>query len=421
MKTLQVELDSSRVALTTAEEQRMCELAKMKEEMKEEIEIERQRNAALVIELEQHSAASTVPTIEAEAAVVALKQEVIAVQQHAAEEKEKKEKAEEDKEMVEKQVVALESSLTVLQVQLESAQQTITEYTTQLSLLKEERVAELQVRDLEFTAAISERMEINTVAVNKLESDIAIQITLRSDLEIALNKSKENAQNLMDKLGVAENNLKVYKEGSIQKISDFSVEIQKLESSVASKKSDLDATRANLAATTTAYSALSAQHNQLKLKADQLTQQLEAEINQTQDRKAKVRAYVDNLNAEKREMELVRQGLSEELLVSGSKISTLESQIEAEEMKLKREEIRFNSARQMAIVELEQQQQEFNLKLEAQENQFNMQVVETQRLQGLLDEHARATAEEVQQQQHRNNNILLLINIILILRIMIYI
>ena len=238
------------------------------------------------------------------------------------------------------------------------------------------------------------------MTVNKLESDIAIQISLRTDLEIALNKSKENAQNLMDKLGVAENNLKVYKEGSIQKISDFSVEIQKLESSVASKKSDLDATRANLAATTTAYSALSAQHNQLKLKADQLTQQLEAEINLTQDRKAKVRAYVDNLNAEKREMEVVRQGLSEELLVSGSKISTLESQIEAEEMKLKREEIRFNSARQMAIVELEQQQQEFNLKFEAQEHQFNMQVVETQRLQGLLDEHARATAEEVRLQEH---------------------
>jgi hypothetical protein len=56
---------------------------------------------------------------------------------------------------------------------------------------------------------------------------------------------------------------------------------------------------------------------------DSLTQQLESEIAQTQDRKLKVRAYVDNLNIEKKEIDGLRIKALEELEVQCLHISKL--------------------------------------------------------------------------------------------------
>lgn len=185
------------------------------------------------------------------------------------------------------------------------------------------------------------------------------------------------------------------KESTSKKITSLSSDIQKHETAFAAQKSDLEASKANLAATTTAYSALSAQHNQVKAKVDHLSQQLEAELQQTQERKLKVRAYVDNINTEKRDIEQSKQGMADQLEVARTMIATLEAAVAAEEVKAKKEEIRFNAAKQSAILDLEQQQQDFMQRMAIQDEILANQKVETAHLQGQLDEHAKATTEEV--------------------------
>ena len=295
----------------------------------------------------------------------------------------------------ENKVKELESTLAQMQSKLLEANQQIVTAAEKLSNLTTQHGTEIKQLEIEHSRKLTEQDQHDDITKKDFEGrtqeQILVQVNLEKQLIIAEEKLKSSAGNQTS----LEKSMKELKESSEEKISKLNGEIQKLESALGGKKADLDSTKANLAATTTAYSALSAQHNQLKIKTDNLTQQLEAEVSQTQERKQKVRAYVDNLNVEKREMEVTKQGLLDQLAAAGAKASQLESQIAAEEMKLKKEEIRFNTARQMAAVELEQQQQDHVSKLEAQEGLFVLQVNETKRLQGLLDEHARATAEEV--------------------------
>lgn len=287
------------------------------------------------------------------------------------------------------------SELALMQQQFDKAQDQIGAAAQELSTLTAKHASEMKEIEIRHATVLTDSTQYHEVAKVEFERGAKEQAAKQDNLNKSLVKVQEELKNSAVHQSTSEKNLKECKEASTEKISKLNGEIQKLESALGSKKSDLDATKANLAATTTAYSALSAQHNQLKIKTDQLTQQLEAEVSQTQERKQKVRAYVDNLNVEKRDMEAVKQGLIDQLFASKSKITQLENQIVSEEMKLKKEEMRFNTAKQMAVVELEQEQQDYATKVEAQEALFALQVQETQRLQGLLDEHARATAEEV--------------------------
>lgn len=267
-------------------------------------------------------------------------------------------------------------ALTSLQQQLGKSESSILEHTSELSKLAAEK---------DLTATKAEAAEASRVALaGTLE-------TCRKELE----DSRAQIQALKRDLVASEKALVDAKEVAAKKANAMSAEMQAVEAALGSKRSDFDATKANLAATTTAYSALSAQHNQLKAKTDLLTQQLEAEVQQTQERKLKVRAYVDNLNVEKKEMETVKQGIVDQLSAAGARISALEAQLLVEEQKLKREEQHVATTKQTAFLEQEQLQQEHAMRLEAQEGLLVVQKKETARLQGLLDEHARATAEEV--------------------------
>lgn len=267
-------------------------------------------------------------------------------------------------------------ALTSLQQELAKSESSIVEKTSELAKLAAQK---------DLIAAKADETEAGRLAL------AATLENCKKDLQ----DTSAQIQVLRQNLAASEKALVDAKEVASRKASAMSVDMQAVEAALGSKKSDFDAAKANLAATTTAYSALSAQHNQLKVKADLLTQQLEAEVQQTQERKLKVRAYVDNLNVEKKEMETVKQGIVEQLSAAGARISALEAQLLVEEQKLKREEQHVATTKQAAFLEQEQLQQEHAMRLAAQEALLVTQKQETARLQGLLDEHARATAEEV--------------------------
>jgi chromosome segregation ATPase len=336
-------------------EQRAAELeaAKKKEaEMTAQLEGLKTHTA----EVEKRAADSAAAPKEADKAVVQLTADLQAVRDELAKAK-----------------ASHAEALTSLQEKLEKSEGSILENTSELSKL----VAE---KDLIAIEAEASRVALagNLEAFRKETKDARAQILgLKHDL-VAAEKALADA-----------------KEAAAKKATAMTAEMQEVEAALGTKRSDFDATKANLAATTTAYSALSAQHNQLKAKTDLLTQQLEAEVQQTQERKLKVRAYVDNLNLEKKEMETVKQGLVEQLGAALARISALEAQLLVEEQKLKREEQHVATTKQTAFLEQEQLQQEHAARLEAQEGFLIAQKKETARLQGLLDEHARATAEEV--------------------------
>jgi chromosome segregation ATPase len=339
-------------------EQRAAELeaAKKKEaEMTAQLEGLKTHTA----EVEKRAADSAAAPKEADKAVVQLTADLQAVRDELAKAK-----------------ASHAEALTSLQEKLEKSEGSILEKTSELSKL----VAEKDLIAIKADEAEASRVALagNLEAFRKETKDARAQILgLKHDL-VAAEKALADA-----------------KEAAAKKATAMTAEMQEVEAALGTKRSDFDATKANLAATTTAYSALSAQHNQLKAKTDLLTQQLEAEVQQTQERKLKVRAYVDNLNLEKKEMETVKQGLVEQLGAAGARISALEAQLLVEEQKLKREEQHVATTKQTAFLEQEQLQQEHAARLEAQEGFLIAQKKETARLQGLLDEHARATAEEV--------------------------
>jgi chromosome segregation ATPase len=339
-------------------EQRAAELeaAKKKEaEMTAQLEGLKTHTA----EVEKRAADSAAAPKEADKAVVQLTADLQAVRDELAKAK-----------------ASHSEALTSLQEKLEKSEGSILEKTSELSKL----VAEKDLIAIKADEAEASRVALagNLEAFRKETKDARAQILgLKHDL-VAAEKALADA-----------------KEAAAKKATAMTAEMQEVEAALGTKRSDFDATKANLAATTTAYSALSAQHNQLKAKTDLLTQQLEAEVQQTQERKLKVRAYVDNLNLEKKEMETVKQGLVEQLGAAGARISALEAQLLVEEQKLKREEQHVATTKQTAFLEQEQLQQEHAARLEAQEGFLIAQKKETARLQGLLDEHARATAEEV--------------------------
>ena len=263
-----------------------------------------------------------------------------------------------------------------IQLKLKESEATIVEQKTFLSeLTAYKRSSVAQIGDME-----AKHTELEST-IKKLEKNL-------KDATIEIESLTAKASNL------TKAQLEV-KDSTSKKIATLASDIQKHETAYAAQKTDLEASKANLAATTTAYSALSAQHNQVKAKVDHLSQQLEAELQQTQERKLKVRAYVDNINTEKREIEQSKQAMADQLEVARKMISTLEAAVAAEEVKAKKEEIRFNAARQSAILDLEQQQQDFMQRMAIQDEILTNQKVETAHLQGQLDEHAKATTEEV--------------------------
>jgi chromosome segregation ATPase len=293
-----------------------------------------------------------------------------------------------------KAVVQLTADLQAVRDELAKAKASHAEALTSL----QEKLEKSEGSILEKTSELSKLVAEKDLIAIKADEAEASRVALAGNLEAFRKETKDaRAQilGLKHDLVAAEKALADAKEAAAKKATAMTAEMQEVEAALGTKRSDFDATKANLAATTTAYSALSAQHNQLKAKTDLLTQQLEAEVQQTQERKLKVRAYVDNLNLEKKEMETVKQGLVEQLGAAGARISALEAQLLVEEQKLKREEQHVATTKQTAFLEQEQLQQEHAARLEAQEGFLIAQKKETARLQGLLDEHARATAEEV--------------------------
>jgi chromosome segregation ATPase len=293
-----------------------------------------------------------------------------------------------------KAVVQLTADLQAVRDELAKAKASHSEALTSL----QEKLEKSEGSILEKTSELSKLVAEKDLIAIKADEAEASRVALAGNLEAFRKETKDaRAQilGLKHDLVAAEKALADAKEAAAKKATAMTAEMQEVEAALGTKRSDFDATKANLAATTTAYSALSAQHNQLKAKTDLLTQQLEAEVQQTQERKLKVRAYVDNLNLEKKEMETVKQGLVEQLGAAGARISALEAQLLVEEQKLKREEQHVATTKQTAFLEQEQLQQEHAARLEAQEGFLIAQKKETARLQGLLDEHARATAEEV--------------------------
>ena len=382
---LQMSLESAQKILHDLKVQKESEVKSLAEQLKESRKELEQAKHGFAEQLAKLTAESVTAPKEAEASALAMT---------AALGKAKAESA----ALItshEGKVKELESMLAQMQSKLSEANQQIATAAEKLSDLTTQHVTKIKEIETEHSLKVAEHVQHDNVTKKDFEGRTQEQTAMQSNLEKNLVVSEEKLKSSTATQISLEKSLKELKESSEEKLSKLNGEIQKLESALGSKKADLDATKANLAATTTAYSALSAQHNQLKIKTDNLTQQLEAEVSQTQERKQKVRAYVDNLNVEKREMEVMKQGLLDQLAAAGAKASQLENQIAGEEMKLKKEEIRFNTARQMAAVELEQQQQDHASKIEAKEGLFVLQVNETKRLQGLLDEHARATAEEV--------------------------
>jgi chromosome segregation ATPase len=293
-----------------------------------------------------------------------------------------------------KAVVQLTADLQAVRDELAKAKACHAEALTSL----QEKLGKSEGSVLEKTSELSKLIAEKDLIAIKADEAEASRVALAGTLETFRKETKDaRAQilGLKHDLVAAEKALADAIEAAAKKATAMTAEMQEVEAALGTKRSDFDATKANLAATTTAYSALSAQHNQLKAKTDLLTQQLEAEVQQTQERKLKVRAYVDNLNVEKKEMENVKQGLVEQLGAAGARISALEAQLLVEEQKLKREEQHVATTKQTAFLEQEQLQQEHAARLEAQEGFLIAQKQETARLQGLLDEHARATAEEV--------------------------
>jgi chromosome segregation ATPase len=358
-------LKSSTSSLTA----QCAELKRVGEQKVAELEVARKKEAEMTAQIEslkthtadveKRAADSAAAPKEADKAVIQLTADLQAVRD----------------ELVKVKASHAEA-LTSLQQQLGKSESSILEHTSELSKLAAEK---------DLTATKAEAEEASRVALaGTLE-------TCKKELE----DSRAQIQTLKRDLVASEKALVDAKEVAAKKANAMSGEMQAVEAALGSKRSDFDAMKANLAATTTAYSALSAQHNQLKAKTDLLTQQLEAEVQQTQERKLKVRAYVDNLNVEKKEMETVKQGIVDQLSAAGARISALEAQLLVEEQKLKREEQHVATTKQTAFLEQEQLQQEHAMRLEAQEGLLVVQKKETARLQGLLDEHARATAEEV--------------------------
>lgn len=266
--------------------------------------------------------------------------------------------------------------LASLQLKITESETTIVEQKKQLSeLTAHQQSAAAQTGDME---AKHTELEATIKSLQKNLQDAKTEIEASTAKVAFLSKAQADA-----------------KEASSKKTTSLSSDVQRIETAFAVQKTDLEASKANLAATTTAYSALSAQHNQVKAKVDQLTQQLEAELQQTQERKLKVRAYVDNINTEKRDIESSKQAMADQLEGARTMIASLEAAVTAEEAKLKKEEMRFNAARQSALLDMEQQQQDFMQRMAAQEEVLALQKMETASLQGQLDEHAKATTEEV--------------------------
>jgi hypothetical protein len=266
-------------------------------------------------------------------------------------------------------------------------------YLKNLGLIQERETESSVSRFEQEIVVIKEERRLALVGESEKLSLLAVDhVNAMSNMELQVESCERNLigseKKLKDALSEAQS--------TSQRITHQKDEIQKLGNELGTKKSDLDATKANLAATTTAYSALSAQHSQLKMKVDHLTQQLESEVIQTQERKLKVRAYVDGINSEKREIEGSKLKLIEEMTALSARVTLLESQVRTEELKVQREESRFQAAKESSLLALEQQQQEHENQLEIQKGLEKLQKQETDRLQGLLDEHFRATAEEVQ-------------------------
>ena len=311
--------------------------------------------------------------------------------------------AELEKEALER-ASAPDKSVAAIALMTAAAEETKKEMTL-LTTKHTEDMSSIQLKLKESEATIVEQKNLLSELTSYKQSAVAqtgdmeakhteLETTIKK-LEKSLQDATIEIENLTAKtLSLTKAQLEV-KESTSKKLSSLASDIQKHETAYTAQKSDLEASKANLAATTTAYSALSAQHNQVKAKVDHLSQQLEAELQQTQERKLKVRAYVDNINTEKREIEQSKQGMTDQLEVARTVIATLEAAVAAEEVKAKKEEIRFNAARQSAILDLEQQQQDFMQRMAIQEEILANQKIETAHLQGQLDEHAKATTEEV--------------------------
>ena len=160
------------------------------------------------------------------------------------------------------------------------------------------------------------------------------------------------------------------------------------EETLTHKQTELDSTQVALTAATTAHTTLVAHHQQLKASYEQTAAQLETELKETQERKLKVRSFVDDLNAEKAVLEQEKTALSAEILTLTNSITSLENQLAKEVTKL-------GHAKESFAMDLEQLQKEHQVQKEALQAEMAEKETENTSLRHQLDRHTQASAEEV--------------------------
>ena len=160
------------------------------------------------------------------------------------------------------------------------------------------------------------------------------------------------------------------------------------EESLTNTQTELDSTQVALTAASTAHTTLLSHHQQLKASYEQTAAQLETELRETQERKLKVRSFVDDLNAEKAALEQGKTTLGAEILALTSTVASLESQMAKEATKLVH-------AKESFAMDLEQLQKEQLVQKEALLAEMTEKETENASLRQQLDRHTQASAEEV--------------------------
>ena len=151
--------------------------------------------------------------------------------------------------------------------------------------------------------------------------------------------------------------------------------------SLQAKSSECDALRASLQTASSSSQALQAQYSSVKSELEQTVKQLKSEVVQNTERKAKVREYLGTLTAEKATLEASIQSLEAQLrdATAAKSIAIHQQQLMA---------MRIATVQEQATLEKETLQRDH-------ENAIGSQRLEIQRLQNLVDAHAKGAEEQV--------------------------
>jgi len=164
--------------------------------------------------------------------------------------------------------------------------------------------------------------------------------------------------------------------------------------SLNSKSAELHNCKANLNAASTSTSALQSRYDSLKKESERLNAALNAEVGQTQERKRQMKAYVDNLVAEKKAME-------DELKQQKSLASHSAAKQKSAEESIKAAEAMLHSVKEQAALDATYHQKQLEQVRAAMQTQIDEREEQLTTLQKRVQESSQSSASEVQEARRK--------------------